>query len=310
MTTTEYEEITLLDGRITGIRVPSADHGDAPLIVYLHGGGGSALEPVMAGSSQFARAALNGFTGLFSLNRPDYGGSESLGFAGDVDEGFFAASAERLGDAIAELWDRYRKESRGVIVHGSSVGGAIALVLAAQWSAARARGEERWPLLGVAGTDVGHAPRPQVSAYWYGTEVVDVVENAVTPGMDFGPAWALPEIPITDHGPFRIPRAEMLELVGGWPRNAQRVAASIGVPVFWRVSEFDPLWQTDDRRVAEFVEALRTSSPYVDGGVLRGATHGAFLGPMREAYGFQVLSFFDFCRVASRVPEVLAKRGG
>ena len=149
------EPLTLFDGRISGFQQIPGNAEERPLIVLVHGGGSSALETLIPGHSQLGLVAENGYP-AFALNRPGYLESPSLEFPGDTDEGWSAATAERLDDAIAELWERFGGKSCGVVVHGCSIGGAISLVLASQWSAAAGRGEARWPLLGVAVSDIGH----------------------------------------------------------------------------------------------------------------------------------------------------------
>ncbi|MFT4216907.1 MAG: hypothetical protein QM619_06940 [Micropruina sp.] len=90
------EPLRLLDGLIAGLRFAPAEAGDAPTIVYLHGGESQASDAVV----QLGAAAYNGYPGI-SLNRPDYLDSASLGMPYDQDEGFYLASAKRLDDAIA-----------------------------------------------------------------------------------------------------------------------------------------------------------------------------------------------------------------
>jgi pimeloyl-ACP methyl ester carboxylesterase len=302
------ENLTLLDGRITGFQQIPEDSGDAPLVVFVHGGGSSALETLVPGHSQLGLTAENGYP-AFALNRPGYQQSESLGFPGDTDEGWFAATAERLDDAIAELWERFGSLSRGVVVHGCSIGGAISLTLASRWSATEARGETRWPLLGVAVADIGHVVPDYVRDRWLRTEVAEYVPDLRSglSDMPTPPAWTLPsgDGPNT---PARIPRDELLEIVGGWPRNWHAVASTILAPVQYRLAEFDVLWEITDDIVAEMLGALETRSPYVDGAIVRGAAHPIMVGPLGDAYNYQVLAFVALCHAAADRPEILTQR--
>src|SRR5512143_1403262 len=102
--TTYREHINLLDGAITGI---AAFPGDTrlPLIVCIPGGSSTAATFDVAGLSMLATAAANGFPAI-ALNRPGQADSTPLDLDRNADTGAFAANAERLSAAIAELWDR------------------------------------------------------------------------------------------------------------------------------------------------------------------------------------------------------------
>lgn len=302
------EALTLLDGTISGFLQIPGTAGDRPLIVFIHGGGSSALETLAPGHSQLGLAADNGYP-AFALNRPGYLESESLGFPGNTEEGWFAATAERLDEAIAELWERYGSGSRGVVVHGCSIGGAISLTLAARWGAAEDRGEARWPLLGVAVADIGHIAPDYVRTRWHQTEVAEYVPDlrAGLGDMPTAPEWTLPAGSRPDR-PARIPRDELLEVVGGWPRNWQTVATTILVPVHYRIGEWDVLWEVSEDIVDDMVAALRTRSPYVDGAIVRGASHPIMAGPLADAYNFQVLAFAAVCHAAAERPAIITER--
>lgn len=307
MPLTPPQPIALLDGLITGFRQPPEAPTGAPLVVYLHGGGSSALETIRPERSQLELAARNGFP-AFALNRPGYLDSASLGFPGDTDEGWFAASAERLLAAIGELWRRYGAEAPGVVVHGCSIGGAITLTLAAQWTAARDRGEHAWPLLGVAVGDIGQVPPEQVRSRWRETEPAEYVPDlrAWFAGFPMPPSWTLPAS--RSDTPARIPRDELLEVVGGWPRGWRAVASAVGVPVRYRIGEYDLLWEVGEHHLEEMLAALRTRSPYVDGAIVPGAAHPIPAGPLGAAYDLGVLAFAERCRVAASIPELLTDR--
>lgn len=299
-----HEPLRLLDGLITGLRFTPEQAGDAPTIVYLHGGGSQASEAVV----QLGTAAHNGYPGI-SLNRPDYLDSASLGLPFDQDEGFYVASAERLDDAIADYWARHAGESRGVVLQGCSVGSAMALIIAQRWARQSAAGTQRWPLLGVAMADIGALPYPEREDLWKTTPVVHRVLDLGPwiEQVDFGPEWARYTAGLGDESPG-VPRAEILEYNGGWARNALGIAAEVTVPVLWRVSEFDPFWRGDDEAVAAFRTALETSSPYVDAGVMAGASHAIHDGPRGRSYLFSVLAFVELCRTASITPQTLERR--
>ncbi|MFT4030509.1 MAG: alpha/beta hydrolase [Protaetiibacter sp.] len=310
MTALRRDDVTLLDGLVTGrSTLPDEAADDSPIIAYLHGGGSSSREPQNPPLPIFDLYAGHGFRS-YSLDRPGYGGSAWLGAPGTVDHGVYAASAERLDAAIAELWGRVGGRSCGVVLHGCSVGAAVALHIARLHAAARAGGGASWPLLGVIASDIGHAPRPGIPEVWASTPEQDILDDLaplVRAEIDFGPDWAR-HVSIGDNGPVRIPRAEMLEIVGGWVREARAVAAAVDVPVHWRIAEFDPLWVVDPERVAEFTAALAMNAPYVDGRVVPGATHPVHEGPIGRSFVFDNLGFIEYCIAAAREPRILERR--
>ncbi|ALJ20069.1 alpha/beta hydrolase family protein [Microbacterium sp. No. 7] len=301
------EDLSLLDGRVTGFRVRVEDAGDAPLVVYLHGGGGGAFECLTPGRSALGTAADHGIPG-FSLNRPGYHGSEWLGVGATEDDALYQPTAKVIDDALADLWERFGGESRGIVVYGASVGGAVAIDLARIWGEQAATGSNRWPLIGLIATDVGHAKTQEAFDCWNATEVKEVVDSVaplVQQYFDFGPDWCRFGSPGEGGRALVIPRAEMLEITGGWARRALDQAASVTVPVLYRVGEFDPLWLTEDEHIAAFNAALRTSSPYVDGGRVDGASHGITGGPRGASCILEFVAFLELCRAAAKEPRLI-----
>lgn len=302
------QPVALLDGKITGFQQFPNRATDQPIIVFLHGGGSSAAETLIPGHSQLGLAAQLGHP-AFALNRPGYLDSPALGFPGTTEEGWFAASAERLDDAIAEIWRLHSDAAPGIVVHGCSIGGGVALTLASRWTATADRGEERWPLLGVAVEDIGIVAPQAVVERWRQTEPTEFVPDLRVGVADLPlpPTWTTTPIPddVPDV-PARVPRDELLEVTGGWQRNWRGVATSIRVPVHYRLAEYDVLWEVNDALVDEAASAFRTRSPYVNAGVTPGASHAIMVSPMADAYNLQVMAFVAQCGRAARTPQVLA----
>ncbi|MDF1488471.1 alpha/beta fold hydrolase [Tessaracoccus caeni] len=319
MATANIRRIELLDGKVTGIAVDPPGKVRGPLIVHLHGGGSNCSETVRKEFSILGLAADLGFPGV-GLNRPGYAGSEWLDIPGTQDEGLYDASAKRIGDALTDLWGQYEDEEgcAGIVLMGCSVGSPVSFMIATRWAA----GEPgwTWPLLGVAATDVGHVPMPGIPELWNSSPVADFIEDldVLVDQIEFGPEWARvapPEThednPVDDSlivGHSTLSRSEALEIGGGWPREALKIASQVTVPVYWRVGEFDPLWTSEPEVVAEFISALRTSSPYVDGGAMQGASHAIHDGPLRRHMVLQALAFVELCGAAQRVPQILERR--
>jgi pimeloyl-ACP methyl ester carboxylesterase len=262
-------QFSVLGGLITG-RYRLADHPrpGAPILVLIHGGGEGSEYYDAPGHSVLDLAARNGYS-AFALDRPGYHGSASLGFPPDSDHGLFDATAARLDDAIAEIWRTRGGSAPGIIVHGSSIGGAVALTLASRWSAEHAQGTQRWPLLGLAVTDVAQQPQPWAVAAWRATPPVETFTL----------------------GGLSAPRPELLEIVGGWLRNWSRIASSITVPVHYRLAQFDELWISRPDLIDQFAAALRTRSPSVDAATTPGAFHPIGSSPAADSYNAQFMQF-------------------
>lgn len=304
------EPISLLQGRITGFsQIP--DGGDLPLIVFLHGGAFDARSTMIPGASQIGLAAENGFP-AFALNRPGYMESESLGADGVSDDGYFDASAAVLDAAIAELWQEHGAGRRGVILHGCSIGGAVALTLAARMSDQAHAGSAQWPLLGAAVVDIGYVAPDYIGAAWGSLpngEFVPVEPAALMSALPSSPpVWAAAQMPGDAPAPIDVPRNELLEVAGGWTRNWRSVAERIRVPVQYRISEWDHLWVVTPQLVAAMETALETASPYVDAGIVRGASHAIHLGPLGGSYNHLWLSFALLTAAAAEAPERLTVR--
>ena len=301
-------DVTLLDKKTTGIAALPEEATDKPVLVFVHGGGATAKSFDIPGHSQILRAAQNRFP-AYALDRPGYGGSETLGFPPDSETGVLHANAERLELAIAELWDRHRDTAPGVIVVGCSIGAAISTHLAAQWSA---QVDPDWPLLGLAIADIGQlAPENAVDA-WLSSPVEERTDMSTLHGkITAPPLWALAPYQFGLHSLPGIlepvVRAEGIEVVSGWIREWRRIASSVTVPVHYRLGELDTLWIARPDGVAAFADALRTRSPYVDAAVFPGGAHGIADSIAGREYCFEVLGFAERCAAAAGTPQLLGR---
>jgi pimeloyl-ACP methyl ester carboxylesterase len=301
-------DVTLLDGKTTGIAALPEETADLPVVVFVHGGGATARSFDIPGQSQLVRAAQNGFP-AYALNRPGYGGSETLGLPPDSDTGGMRAHAERLDQAVAELWDRHRETAPGVVVVGSSVGGAVSLHLASLWSG---QDQPGWPLLGLAVADIAQLPPKNVLDAWHSSVVKERTDmSELQAQLTMPPLWALAPY---QFGLQSMPgilepvlRAEAMEVVGGWVREWRRIASSIAVPVHYRLGRLDTMWTVRQDLVDEFADALRTGSPYVDAALFSGAAHGIADSVVGHEYCLQVLGFAERCAVAAVIPELLGR---
>ncbi|MFF8024942.1 alpha/beta fold hydrolase [Streptomyces sp. NPDC007896] len=301
-------DVSLLKGKTTGVAALPDETTDMPVLVFVHGGGATAKSFDIPGHSQILRAAHHGFPS-YALNRPGYGGNETLGFPPDTDTGGMRAHAERLDLAIAELWERHRETAPGVVVVGCSIGAAISLHLASLWSE---QDQPGWPLLGLAAADIGQLPRENVVNAWRSSAVEERTDmTKLQAQLTMPPLWALAPYQFGLHAMPGILepvlRAEGMEVVGGWVREWQRIASSITVPVHYRLGEFDTMWTVRQDLVDEFAAALLTSSPYVDAALFAGSAHGVADSVVGHEYCLQVLGFAERCSVAARIPQLLGR---
>lgn len=245
--------------RITGIE--AAGRPGMPLLVCLPGGGYSASYFDVAGYSLVDAAQRDGFS-VVSLDRPGYGGSTAL--EGEIS---FRRSAQLLRKAIGELWQRHLSDSPGIILVGHSIGGAIALHLAA--------GDHAWPLLGVSVTGIHDESQRSNDA---------LKSEPPTRSMEFSREHLLrfmygPEdtydpnvLDIAKHAESPVPIAELVEVAGQWCTEFAGIAARVEVPVHYGLAEHEGFWHSSDESVAAFGNAF-TAAPSVNARRILGGGH-------------------------------------
>jgi pimeloyl-ACP methyl ester carboxylesterase len=298
--------VSYLENKISGLYAEGSD-GRLPLLVMFPGGGSNAEAFNLPHASFMHTASDNGYSAI-ALNRPGQADSASLPLDPIADVGAFDANAARLCEAIDEIWSRKNAPHSGVVIYGSSIGGAIALHAAAKWS----REKRAWPLLGVAVADIGQSPPRAVVDTWTTLPVQETINLAQYMGLFFSavPPWAAPVLPPRTRSEvpvLKIPRAELQEVVGGWPRDWRAICSRITVPVSYSMAKYDTVWTINRTLLNEFAEMLAVNSPYVESAIIPGASHGIGLGPLATSHILQVLSFVSRCHVAARVPQVLVR---
>ena len=279
--------------RITGISSETSPD-DLPLIVALPGGSYTSAYFDVPGHSLLETGQANGFE-VIALDRPGYGGSDALP-PGEVT---FARNAEVLDSAIAHLWETRGGSRPGVVVVGHSMGGAIAVHMAARGTA--------WPLLGIAISGI-HDTAP---------EIVMKAWDAMPPGqpVDFGPEqrrmffygpdWTI-ETDIVERADISaalIPIEELQEVMNDWARSASTLAAKVQVPVQYVAVEFERLWTITPQSVNEFANYF-SSAPFVDAVLMPGVGHDVDHHRAGKAFQLRQLAFAVQCAEAlKRIDE-------
>jgi pimeloyl-ACP methyl ester carboxylesterase len=216
-----------------------------PLLVALHGGTYTSVYFEVAGGpfgSFIDIANRNGFD-VLTIDRPGYGVSDLL----PEDSNTFAAQAQLLDEVIADSGSHYGTD--GVVLAGHSIGGMIALEIAAR--------QPDWKLLGVTATGMGARIPPGGAAEQLGSAPLAGVIDLPVPDREavmFGPAGSVSqagrEAARTSYAP--TPFVE-LKLAPVWARTRpDEVAPRVTVPVHNVLAEFDALWDSSPEALTDF----------------------------------------------------------
>jgi pimeloyl-ACP methyl ester carboxylesterase len=289
--TTEFTHTVTSDGPANGMTFTARHRADAPvaqgapLVVALPGGTYSSIYFDVPGQSLLDSAESVGVP-VIAVDRPGYRGSTPV----EPGESIILRNAEVLDHLIGDLWDAYGAGRPGVVVIGHSIGGAITTALAAR--------HPSWPLLGIAVSGCLVRVPSESGAAWAALPDLEFVElpGQVKDFVMYGPDWshsaAMPEAGHAADAP--VPKAELLDITGGWVERMRTVAAAVQVPVHSRQGEFDHLWVTDDGEVAEFKSAF-TGAPWVDARLIPTAGHCIDLHLAGRAFQLEQLAFALEC---------------
>ena len=256
-----------------------------PLIVAVHGGTYSSAYFDLPGRSLLTHAAANGIAAV-AIDRPGYGTSPMLA-ANDMD---LFGQAAFLRDAMSEIWERFGKDSKGVVLIGHSIGAAISAIVAA--------GAPEWPLIGLAVSGVGLRTNPGDHERWQALPDVPLVTlpDAVKDQVMFGPARSFAaDMPAASHAAGApAPKAELLSITSAWEPAAADILGRVAVPVHYRQAEFDRLWIVDRGEVGRFGAAI-SRSPLVDARLMEGVGHCIDFHRIGAAFQLQQLGFALEC---------------
>lgn len=260
-----------------------------PLVVAIHGGTYTSGYFDIPGCSLFAQAAANRIP-LIAPDRPGYEGSLVLPSA-EMD---IAGQARYLTGALGDAWQRHGTGTTGIVLLGHSIGAAIAAQIAANLADAPGR----FPLLGLAISGVCLNTPPEFGPLWAQLPDTPKVEMPapVKDMVMFGPegSYDTAVVRASDSANAAAPKAELLDIVGGWQRNALDILRRINVPVHYRQAEIDRLWIVNQGEVDGFAKAL-VGALRVDAAMLRGTGHCIDLHHVGRALQMQQLGFALQC---------------
>ncbi len=262
---------------------------DTPLIVALHGGTYTSTYFDVDGYSLLDRAAGAGVP-IIALDRPAYRGSTPV----EPGESIILANAEALDDVVAELWDDVGGDTSGVVLIGHSIGGAVVTALAAR--------RPSWPLLGMAVSGCLLRVPGESRDAWEALPDIPLVElpSPMKDFVMFGPESTYrKEMPAASHiADTTVPRAELLDITGGWIERLPSVAAEVTVPVHSRQGVYDKLWITDEQEIAGFAAAF-SASPHVDARLTGSAGHCIDFHRSGAAFQLEQVAFALACCISA-----------
>lgn len=290
---------------IDGISVATAFHqadsnlGATPLLVALHGGTYTSAYFAVAGGEQGSFldvATRNGFD-VLTVDRPGYGQSDPL----PESENTFVRQAELLDGAISQaLGDA---TDRAVVLVGHSIGGMIALEIAARTPA--------W-LVGVTATGMGaRIPSGGAAEQLGGLPLSGIVDLPV-PDRDavmFGPAGTFSEKARDEaHGSYApTPFVELVSAPKWAASRLRTVAPKVSVPVHNALAELDALWDSSQEAIAEFAGLF---CPPASAERVLGVGHSIDHHLLGAALHLRQLAFAYSCGVLAAAAASAGERAG
>ena len=278
-----------------GPAVDTAGGRGKPLIAALHGGTYTARYFDIAGGSQGSFMDLAAAAGypVVCFDRPGYGASPALAPA----ENTFGRHARLLAGAIAQAAAQFSAD--GVFLAGHSIGGMIAMMIAA--------GDVDFRLTGLSVTGMGAVIRAGGPAYALASlppdETVDLPYDQRDQVM-FGPpgTWTAEAVQAA-HGSYAPTPVRELIQAPQWPdEHLPGLAPRITVPVHNALAEFDALWDSTPANVEHFAKLL-TAAPFVDASIARATGHSIDHHILGHALHLRQLAFAEECQLWASQPS-------
>lgn len=293
MTTVRQVSFDVGDVTVRGRYTPVFE-SRGPLLVGIHGIGYDARYFDARGASVHDRATAAGLS-MLSITRPGYPATEQSAQA----QPGFAESARLISSAIGEFWTGHDGDCPGVVLLGHSVGGAIAIHIAAQM--AIHTDEHSWPLLGIAVSGIGHLPAP-VAVDRFGSvprNIAMTLPYSLARAAFYGSPESLLSVSddVFEELLVPFPSADAVEVNTTWPDDFVELARSIQVPVHVTLAELDPLWDVNESRLDEMSREF-TRAPRVVSRIVPDTGHNIEHHRSGVAYSEGV---FDFARHCAEV---------
>jgi pimeloyl-ACP methyl ester carboxylesterase len=263
-----------LSGRIAGPRT-----GHRGLIIAFHGGTYDCAYYDGGPDSLLTLGALLGYL-VVALDRPGYGATASA----EPSDLSFDAQTRILSAAVKSLVKEYADGGRAVLA-GHSIGGMLALRVAAEESASLIAGVEvsglgqRWQpgLLEMWSSLISDAPSVTIPAEPHGQVMLGPAGSYAAGTQERNAALIRP-----------MSMPELID-VCAWADALPAVAAQVSVPVSVTLAEHDHIWQADpDARAA--VAAHFTASPSARIELFPSAGHSIELHRNARAYCLRQLA--------------------
>lgn len=286
---------TSTEGRVyTGCTNIGADlqvTDGAPLVVALHGGTYNSAYFDIGGHSLLDNATAKGIP-VIALDRPNYMGSSPL----ETDGSIIDANAEVIGADLGGIWESHGQGLAGIVLVGHSIGGAISTKIAAA--------AQSWPLLGLAISGCLVRVPGESAGAWAALPPIPMIDLPVPMKnqLMFGPPETLDDDMPASSYPSNtlVPKAELLDITGGWIQQRAEVCGQVRVPVFHRQAEFDHLWVTSQDEIDEF-RAGFTTAPSVDTALLPGCGHCIDFHKPSDQFQQAELDFARRCAAGAKV---------
>jgi pimeloyl-ACP methyl ester carboxylesterase len=271
--------------KLSGRFLPATNGQPRALLVALHGGTYSSKYFDTAPSRLLELCASLGYS-ILALDRPGYGTATSV----PQDQLAFDGQVPILQQALEKIWNEYGQQSAGMFLIGHSIGGMIALLLAAE--------KPHEHLLGVNMTGAGGLYNEQTKvafASLVSDEPTVMMTIAIKLRAMYGPEWSYPAEQ-AQYDPQRDVPTAAIELAEAqrWGARMPEVAAQVHVPVQFIVPEYDHIWRSDAEALGP-VAAMFSAAPFVDVGVQRLAGHSVELHTLAHAFYLKILSFVEEC---------------
>lgn len=246
------------DGCCSGTLLPQRTGAAAPLLACIPGGGCGGRYFNVATPSTAALAWARGYAVLL-VDRPGYGASEPIDGPQPI-----RRSLPRIASLLMVALER-AGTGNGMVLIGHSIGGALALMLAADPAGL--------PLRAVAVSGIGNEP-PPATQRWAASLNGAVPTLDLSADLFFAPpgsySWRGPTALRRAAEPWRM--GEVIEIVKAWPQQWPAIAGKIALPVHLRLADHDRIWTTGETAVRHMASHL-SRSPLVDAALLPNGGH-------------------------------------